>query len=308
MHISWYSWWILSWFGVSKHCCLHLYQLMIVHWEYCSESHLILNFCIVYGCYDEINYNSTDLCPYQWCEQPSNQALSCDPQGAHIRMKCSVCSVESVSVSWFMTQDVYDAGFAGYEITNGGPFDISPSSTKDNISFTSLFFQASNCTFGYYWCEINFPPVNMIPSSVVAVIPNISLPLCNITRPYDPPSNTNKECAVKGFSGSETTTHYPTSPTKYSVSPSTTVSKVLLSKHEMLWWYIYIYIFGVFSLVKYDGRRLHKSIILILDVATSLYHLNTYHCWNLTGTNPACWTSHHMHNLCEQRWLNWSAN
>ena len=75
--------------------------------------------------------------------------------------------------------------------------------------------------------------MNKASSPVVAVISNSSLPLCSdISIPYDPPSNTNTDCAVEGFSVSEITTFLP--PTtlylsninEYSFSPPTTVSKV----------------------------------------------------------------------------------
>ena len=186
--------------------------------------------------------SSLDLCPYKWSEQPSDQALICDPRGSYIRMKCSIESLESVSVTWFMTNNSDDAGVDGNEIMEGGSFSIVPSTTMDNITFASLVFLAEECSFGYYWCEITFPSMNMTTSSaIVAVISNSSLPLCSdIAEPYDPPSNTNTECAVKGFNASEIASSYPptilysTSPTESSASLSTTVSEILLSKHEML--------------------------------------------------------------------------
>ena len=190
--------------------------------------------------------SSLDLCPYKWYEQPSDQALTCDPHGSYIRMKCSIQSLESVSVTWFMTNNSDDAGFDGNQIMEGEPFSIVPSKTEGNITFSSLVFPAEECTFGYYWCEITFPSMNMTTSSaIVAVISNSSLPLCSdIAMPYDPPSNTNTECAVKGFGASEIassnpstnlpTTLYSTSPTDNSVSSSSMASEVFLSKHDML--------------------------------------------------------------------------
>ena len=103
----------------------------------------------------------------------------------------------------------------------------------DNITFASLLFLAEEDTFGYYWCEVTFPSMNKASSSFVAVISNSSLPLCSdIAVPYDPPSNTNIDCAVEGFSASEIatslppTTLYSTSTNEYLSSPSTTVSEV----------------------------------------------------------------------------------
>ena len=130
----------------------------------------------------------------------------------------------------------------GNQIMEGEPFSIVPSTTKGNKTFASLVFLAEECTFGYYWCEITFPSMDMTTSSaIVAVIDNSSLPLCSdIAMPYDPPSNTNTECAVKGFNASEIassnppTTLYSTSSTENSVSSSSTVSEILLSKREML--------------------------------------------------------------------------
>ena len=194
--------------------------------------------------------SSLDLCPYKWAEQPSDQALICDPSGSYIRMKCSIESLENVSVTWFMTNISDDAGVDGNEIMQGGPFSIVPSKTMGNITFASLIFLAEECSFGYYWCKITFPSMDMTTSSaIVAVISNSSLPPCsNISTPYDPPSNTNITCAVKGFGASEIassnpstipptnppTTLYSTSPTETSVSSSSAVSEVPLSKREML--------------------------------------------------------------------------
>ena len=148
-------------------------------------------------------------------------------------MKCSILSVESVSLAWFMTNITDDAGFDGNEIVEGGLFNIVPSTTMDNITFASLVFLAEEDSFGYYWCEVTFPSMNKASSSFVAVISNSSLPLCSgIAEPYDPPSNTNTVCAVEGFSVSDIatslppTTLYSTSTDEYSFSPSSTVSEV----------------------------------------------------------------------------------
>ena len=174
-----------------------------------------------------------DICPFFWYEQPSNQPLTCDPQGAYLRMKCSVQSAESVSLAWFMTKNIDDAGIDGNEIMEGEPFSIVPSTTVNNITFAVVFFLAEEDTFGYYWCEITFTSMNIASSPVVAVISNSSLTLCSdIARPYDPPSNTNIDCAVKEFRVSEIatflppTTLYSTNTNEYSFSPSTTVSEV----------------------------------------------------------------------------------
>ena len=182
-----------------------------------------------------------DLCPYHWYEQPSNEALTCDPQGVYIRMRCTIMSMESVTVTWFMTNNTDDAGLDGMEIMDNGIFSIVPSTTKGNLSFASVVFLAEECTFGYYWCEVTFPSMKMASSAIAAVISNSSLPPCSeIAKPYDPPSNTNNECAVEGFSVSEISSsispaiHYPMTPTEYSFSPSTTVSEVLLEKRGML--------------------------------------------------------------------------
>ena len=174
-------------------------------------------------------------CAFFWSEQPSNEALTCDPQGAYIRMKCSILSVESVPVVWLMTNSTDDAGIDGNEIVEGGLFSLVPSTTKGNMSFASLAFLAEESTFGYYWCEVTLPAMNMASSPIVAVISNNSLPLCSdIAVPYDPPTNTNMDCAVEGFRVSEIatslppTTLYSTRTNEYSFSPTTTVCEVLI--------------------------------------------------------------------------------
>lgn len=148
-------------------------------------------------------------------------------------MKCSILSAESVSVGWFMTINIDDAGIDGIEIMEGVPFSIVPSQTEGNITFSSLVFLAKEDTFGYYWCEIMFPSMNKASSPVVAVTSNSSLPLCSdIAMPYDPPSNTSMGCAVEGLSVSEITSSLPSTPlyststSEYSFSPSTVISEV----------------------------------------------------------------------------------
>ena len=212
--------------------------------------------------------SSLDPCPYQWYEQPSDQALTCDPQGAYIRMKCSIMPAESVSVVWFMTNDSDDAGFDGNEIMPIENVHIVPSNTKDNITFSTLVFLAENCTFGYYWCEANFTSMDKASSAIVAVISNSSLPLCSdIAVPYDPPSNTNIECAVKEFSASEIassnlpTTLYSTSQTENLVLSSTTVSEVRLSKDEILHKIKFAYNSGIHDI----SSQTHKGKNMFID-------------------------------------------
>ena len=76
--------------------------------------------------------------------------------------------------------------------------------------------------------------MNKASSPFVAVISNSSLPSCSDIAiiPYDPPSNTNMDCAVEGFSVSEIApsippnTLYSTNTNEHLFSPSTTVSEV----------------------------------------------------------------------------------
>ena len=181
---------------------------------------------------------SLDSCPFLWKERPSNQELTCDPRGSYIRMKCSILSAESASLAWFMTKNVANAGFDGFDLGKGDKFNIVPTTTEENVTFSSLVFVAEEETFGYYWCEVLFPSMNKATSPVVAVISNSSLPLCSdIARPYDPPSNRNMDCAVEEFSVSgiasslTPTTLYSTSSIKYSISPSSRVSEVQYLYH-----------------------------------------------------------------------------
>ena len=109
-----------------------------------------------------------------------------------ITLECNSFPV-TLSVSWFWTQNVSQAGINGTQIIAS----MTPYIVTGFISgYKKLLFQVSESTVGYYWCEITDAGVDVRPSGIVPVCSNESLPQC--PNPYETyPLNPHIECAIQ---------------------------------------------------------------------------------------------------------------
>ena len=131
-------------------------------------------------------------CNITWLKQPTQTTLPCDPLGVDISLQCT-SSPHDLTVTWFWTRNVNQAGINGTQIFVGmGPYHV----TEILSGHTTLLFQVNESTVGYYWCEITDAGVDVRPSGIVPVCSNGSEPHCS--DPYETyPHNPHLECAIQ---------------------------------------------------------------------------------------------------------------
>ena len=98
-------------------------------------------------------------------------ALNCNPLGVNIQLQCAT---DNGTRTWYWTTIHGEAGVSGTEIISSasGPYTIR----KNAGSTTTLDFNVTESSLGYYWCQISGVHVSVMSSLRSSLI----TPVCTI--------------------------------------------------------------------------------------------------------------------------------